>query len=79
MLWQLRLKGTFWATPVLVGDYLYCINDAGLAQVVELGDERAKVVATNDFGEAVLSSPAVVDGALYVRSDESLWKIAAAP
>jgi outer membrane protein assembly factor BamB len=78
LLWQLRLQGPFWATPVLAGQHLYCINEAGLAQVVELG-EKGIVVGTSDFGETVQSSPAVADGALYVRSANSLWKIAAEP
>ncbi len=76
--WQLRLRGTFWGTPVLAGKFLYCINEAGLAQVVDLADE-GKVVASNDFGETVQSSPAVSGGALFVRCDRSLWKIAAKP
>jgi outer membrane protein assembly factor BamB len=75
VLWQLRLQGTFWATPVLLGDHLYCFNDAGLAQVVRLGD-KGHVVATHPLGETIQGSPAVADGALYVRSDQSLWKIA---
>lgn len=76
--WQLRLQGKFWATPVLVGDHLYCINEAGLAQVIKLNDQQGELVASNDFGETIQGSPAVAQGALYVRSDKSLWKIATA-
>lgn len=75
VLWQLRLQGNFWATPVLANGHLYCVNEAGLAQVVRLAP-RGELVATSDFGETIQASPAVVDGALYVRSDRSLWKIA---
>ena len=42
---------------------------------MQLGD-TGKVVGSNDFGEPIKSSPAVSDGALYVRSDRYLWKIA---
>lgn len=72
--WQLRLKGTFWATPVLANGYLYCINDAGSAQVVSTGDQ-GEVVATSEFGETIQASPAVADNGLFVRSDKYLWKI----
>jgi len=48
-------------------------------QVVKLGDgsaeSKGEIVATNEFGERVLGSPAVADDAIYVRSDSSLWKI----
>ena len=72
--WQLRLKGSFWATPVWANGYLYCVNDDGSAQVVSTGDE-GQLVATSEFGEAVQGSPAVAGNALYVRSDKHLWKI----
>jgi outer membrane protein assembly factor BamB len=75
VLWRLRLSGKFWATPVLAGDYLYCVNDQGLAQVVKLGDE-GEIAAENDFGEPVLGTPAIVDGAIYVRGDSHLFKVA---
>lgn len=76
--WKLRLGGRFWATPVLAGKYLYCINADGKSYVVELGEdgEKGKLVAENDFGEDILGSPAVADGGLFVRSHSHLWKIA---
>ena len=36
-LWKLRLKGQFWATPVIAGDNMYIFNQDGLVQVVQLG------------------------------------------
>ena len=72
--WQLRLKGSFWATPILANGYLYCINDAGSAQVVSLGD-KGELIGTSEFGETIQSSPAVADNAMFVRSDKSLWKV----
>jgi outer membrane protein assembly factor BamB len=84
--WKLRLGGRFWATPVASGNYLYCINAAGTAYVVDLGDATAqanepptkgKIVSTNEFGDEVFGSPAVAGNALYVRSHARLWKIAA--
>jgi len=75
--WKLRLKGQFWATPVVAGDHLYAINQEGLAQVVKLGDEGGEIVARGDFGEPAFGTPVIADGAIYVRTDGHLWKIAA--
>jgi hypothetical protein len=61
---------------VLVNGHIYCINDAGLGQVVALG-EKPKIVATSEFGTTILSSPAVAENAMFVRSDSSLWKVTA--
>jgi outer membrane protein assembly factor BamB len=75
---QLRLAGTYWATPVVAGDYLYAVNQDGLLQVVRLprGSGKAEIVARCEFGEPVLGSPAVGDGALFIRSLQHLWKLA---
>lgn len=74
--WQLRLSGTYWATPLLAGKHLYCVNENGVAQVVETDEKAGKIVANCDFGEQVFGSPAVGDGALYFRAEKNLWKIA---
>jgi outer membrane protein assembly factor BamB len=78
VLGQLRLSGTFWATPVVAGDRLYAVNQDGLLQVVRLSSEDAKgeVVARHELGEGVFGSPAIGDGALYIRGEKHLWRIA---
>lgn len=80
LLWKVRVKGSFWATPVIVGRHIYLVNDQGLAQIVRLGDKNSasaagEVVAEHDFGEGVLGTCAVADGAIYVRGDAHVWKI----
>jgi len=80
LLWQLRLAGTFWATPVVANGHLYCANQDGKVFVVKLaGDEKGELVATNELGETFLASPAVADNAMYLRSDKHLWKVAEQP
>ena len=73
--WKVRLKGRFWATPVVAAGHLYCFNYDGLAHVVRIGDDP-KVVATMEMGEIIQGTPAVSDDAMFVRSDGHLWKIA---
>jgi outer membrane protein assembly factor BamB len=76
--WSLRLKGPVWATPIVAGGHLYLISFDGLAQIVELPSkpgEEATLVSSSEFGERVQGTPAVGDGALYVRSDKHLWRI----
>ena len=77
VLWQLRLKGAFWATPLLAGSCLYAANQDGEVQVVRLSEKKGEVVSTNVMGESLLASPAVADAALYYRGDKHLWKIGA--
>ena len=73
--WQLRLKGAFWATPVHASGHLYYPNSDGLLQVVKLG-EKGSIVSEYDLGEVIQGSPAVAEGALFIRSERHLWKFA---
>ena len=83
ILWQLRLQvplgektsqGAFTSSPVAANGHLYLFNEEGVAIVVK-GGEKGEIVASHEFGETILCTPAIADGALYVRSDRHLWKI----
>ena len=75
-LWQLRMNGSFWSTPLIADGYLYAFSQAGVAQIVKLGAESGEVVAEYDLAETILASPAASDTGLYIRSDSALWKFA---
>jgi outer membrane protein assembly factor BamB len=74
-LWQVRLKGTFWATPVVAGGHVYCVNQEGQCFVINPSDEKGEIVSTMDLGDSILGSPAVAGDAMYLRSDKFLYKI----
>ena len=75
MLWQLRLQGQIWATPLVADGHLYAVNHDGLVQVVRLG-EKGMLAGKSQIDAGILASPAVADGALYFRSNAHLWKVA---
>jgi outer membrane protein assembly factor BamB len=74
-LWNKRLKGGFWATPVVAGGHIFCPNQEGQCFVISVENE-GEVVATNEIGESVLGSPAVANDALYIRGEKHLIKVA---
>lgn len=77
VVWQTRLKGTkTWATPLLIGKYLYVVNEAGLTQVVDISGAEGEVVSENDLGEEMLGSPAYANGSLYLRGVSHVFKVA---
>lgn len=73
--WQERIGGNYWATPVVSGQMLYAVSDAGKVTVVDIA--TGKTVSENDLGEATLGSPAVGADGLYFRSERTLRKVAA--
>jgi len=66
---------TFSASPVAVGDRLLLLTEEGMTFVLETGDQY-KEVARNDLKEMSLASPAVAGGAIYIRTETKLYKIA---
>lgn len=76
IVWQLRVSGSqYWATPVVAGNRLVCASQDGDVDVVDIGGPKGSVVTKNELGEGIFGTPAIADGALYVRSHGSLWKI----
>ncbi len=74
-LWQLRLQGPFSATPVAAGNTLFCVSEKGVLQAVDTTKPEGEIVSTLELKETILATPAIADGALYLRSDATLWKL----
>lgn len=75
-LWRLRLEGSqYWATPVLAGNRLYAVSADGIVHVIGIGQEAGEILAKNAMEEEILGSPAMAQGAIYLRGVTRLWKI----
>jgi outer membrane protein assembly factor BamB len=66
--------GTYSASPVIAGGRVYVTSEDGVTTVFEAGPEF-KVVAENDLADYTLSSPAVSDGQLFLRTTKYLYCI----
>ena len=75
VVWQERIGGNYSASPVLAEGRIYFQSEAGLATVIRASTTFEKL-GSNDIGERTLASYAVDDGAIYLRSDKHLYKIA---
>jgi outer membrane protein assembly factor BamB len=75
LLWSELLKGKFSASPVQVGELLYCINEEGDCFVIQVKEDGIEIISENDLEEEALATPAIVDNAIYIRTDPHLWKI----
>jgi len=72
---QQRIKpGTYSGSPVLADGKIYVTNEDGLTTVVQAGPEF-KVLAENPLNDYVLSSPAISDGRIYLRTGQHLYAI----
>ena len=71
VLWQLRLKGAYWSTPLVAGGHLYAASQEGDVVVVRLDDKKGEIVATNSMGESLMASPAAADNAIVLSRREA--------
>ena len=70
-----RLKpGTYTASPVLADGKIYISNEDGLTTVIKTGP-TFKILAENPLNDYCLSSPAISDGQIFIRTAERLFCI----
>jgi outer membrane protein assembly factor BamB len=70
-----RLRpGTYSGSPVLADGKIYITNEDGVTSVVKAGPVF-EVLAENDFDDYTLSSPAISEGQIFIRTAKALWCI----
>jgi outer membrane protein assembly factor BamB len=72
--WQMRLGGVFFASPVAADGRIYFVSQTGETIVVKAG-RTPEILARNDLGERLVASPAVAGGQIFLRSDGRLFAI----
>lgn len=74
VLWQERYKGKCSASPVAADDKIYVTNETGTITVFKAGEET-EILSVNELNDETLSTPAIADGALIVRTKSTLYCI----
>lgn len=79
VVWEERLRGSggsnaVWSSPVLAGNRLYVMNQAGDVIVYRTGT-KFEVLSLNSMDEPSNSSVVPSDGKLFLRTHEALWAI----
>ena len=67
-------RGTYSSSPVLADDKIYVTNEEGLTTVVKAGP-KFEVLAENPLNDYTLSSPAISDGQIFIRTATNLYCI----
>ena len=75
-IWSQRIGGTFVASPVVAGEHIYLCDEDGKTTVIKAAGSYQQV-AENELPSGMRASPAIASGALYLRTFEQLYKIAA--
>jgi outer membrane protein assembly factor BamB len=69
---RIGAPGGYYASPVAGGNRIYVASDDGAVTVLEASD-KLNILARNHLPDAILATPAIVDGTLYVRTTKQLF------
>ena len=72
--WKKRLGTHFSASPVGAGDNVYFVADDGVTTVVKVGP-KFEAIAKNSLSEEIRASPAISQGAIYLRGERHLYRV----
>ncbi|NNJ25042.1 PQQ-binding-like beta-propeller repeat protein [Alienimonas chondri] len=75
VVWNERLGGNFSASPTYADGRIYWLDEDGKCTVSAPGREYREL-AVNELPGRTLASPAVSGGAIYLRTDSKLFKLA---
>lgn len=69
-----RVGGKFTSSPLLADGRIYLCSREGVTTVLKPGS-KFEVLAQNKLEGSIMSSPAALDGALFIRTDKALYRI----
>ena len=69
---RLGALGYYYSSPVAADNKVYIASAEGVVVVLDAG-EKLKILATNKLDGAILATPALVDGKIYVRTESHLY------
>ena len=73
-IWQHRLDGRFYGSPVCVNGRLYCISKKGVVFVLAAAG-KFELLGKVSLGEMSYSTPAVAGGVMYLRTNTKLFSL----
>jgi len=69
---RLGAPGYYYSSPVAADNKVYIASEEGVVVVLDAG-EQLKVLATNKLDGAILATPALAEGNIYVRTENHLY------
>jgi outer membrane protein assembly factor BamB len=69
---RLGAPGYYYSSPVAADQKIYIASEEGVVVVLDAG-EKLNVLATNTLDGAIMATPALAEGKIYVRTDSHLY------
>jgi outer membrane protein assembly factor BamB len=66
-------RDNFYASPLLIGQYLYTVREDGQAFVAKVDPRGFELLAENDFAQPIIGSPVPMGDAILFRGETHLF------
>jgi len=78
---RMNAPGDYYSSAVGADDRVYVASQKGIVSVIDAGSDatQLRVLARNDMGEQVFSTPAVLDDRIYLRTEKHLFAFGEKP
>lgn len=73
--WTHRMGGAYATSPLFASGKIYVVSEDGATVIFDADPKQFTQVAKNKLDEQCLATPAVIDGALLIRTRTSLYRI----
>lgn len=74
LVWDHDFDYGFYASPILAGNKVYMLDQAGVMHIVK-AEREFSLIAESPLGERAVCTPAFSEGKIYLRSEEHLYCI----
>ncbi|HIL53926.1 MAG TPA: serine/threonine protein kinase [Verrucomicrobia bacterium] len=74
-MWKERLNRTTSASPVMVGERIYAVDENGNFSVFAADPKKFKVIAKNKLGDQVFATPVICDSKIFARVAENVGDV----
>lgn len=69
--WENEFDNGFYSSPIMAGGNIYLMDMGGIVHVFKAG-KTFESIASNPLGEDAMTTPAFMDGRIYIRGNEHL-------
>ncbi len=74
VIWQKRIGGNYYSSPICIDGKLYCIDLDGEVVVIAASDNY-ELLSRNSLGQPSRATPAVSNGALIIRTESQVTSV----
>jgi outer membrane protein assembly factor BamB len=71
---RINAPGAYFASPIAADGRVYFASSEGIVTVISADSDQLKILARNELGEDMVSTPALAGNAIYIRTLQNLYQ-----